>query len=45
MLADEVPPAAPGRLALLCGPHALVDDVCVPALAAMGYGEDVVVKF
>lgn len=45
LLADVVPPAAPGRLALLCGPHALVDDVCVPALAAMGYGEDRVVTF
>ena len=45
LLADVVPPAAPCRLALLCGPHALVDDVCVPALAAMGYGEDRVVTF
>ena len=45
LLAEVVPPAAPGRLALLCGPHALVDDVCVPALAAMGYGEDRVVTF
>jgi nitrate reductase (NAD(P)H) len=45
MLADEVPPPGPGRLVLLCGPHALVDDVCVPALVEMGYGEESVVRF
>jgi nitrate reductase (NAD(P)H) len=45
MLADVVPKAGEGRLVLLCGPRALVEDVCKPAMKALGHADENVVVF
>ena len=45
MLRDVAPPPGPGSLALMCGPHALVDDVCKPAFQAIGFKPENIITF
>mmetsp|Transcript_32947 Transcript_32947/g.33559 ORF Transcript_32947/g.33559 Transcript_32947/m.33559 type:complete len:960 (+) Transcript_32947:91-2970(+) len=46
MIRDFIPPGSEeGAIALMCGPPALLDDVCAPALKEYGYSDDRCVYF